>query len=268
MLKVNFNSKARSYEQNALVQNSASKVLLNLLSIDEASSVLDLGCGPGNVTKEIALLTKNKVLGVDISEEMINEAIKCNKKSSNVNYLVRDSEKLDFEQEFDMIYCNSAFQWFKNPKIVLNKCFNALKANGKIGIQAPATKLYCPNFVIAVEKVSENEEINEIFSHYKNPWFFLETAEEYKKLFESCGFKVSHAEIVTESKSFTLEQVYNNFQSGAENGYLNEAFYSVPLTELYIKTFRALVKEAFKEQENSDGLIDLKFNRIYLTAVK
>ncbi len=268
MSEISFSSKADLYEQSALVQKSASKTLLNLLKIQEHEEVLDLGCGPGNITKKIALLTQNKVLGVDISEGMIKEALRTNKNLSNVKYLLRNSEYLGFQEEFDVIYCNSAFQWFTNPKIVLDECLKALKPNGRIGIQAPATECYCPNFVDAVNKVSNNSTTNKIFNNLNNPWFFLESAEEYRRLFESCGFIVSYAEIVTEPNFYTPEQVYKNFQSGAENGYLNQAFYSVPLTEIYIEAFRNLVMEAFRKQVNENGMVDLKFNRIYLTAHK
>jgi len=268
MAEISFSSKADSYEKNALVQKSASKILLNLLNIQNGEDVLDLGCGPGNITKEIALITKGRILGVDISEGMINEALKVNNNFHNVKYLVRNSENLGFHEEFDSIYCNSAFQWFTNPKTVLSECFKSLKSNGKIGIQAPATKLYCPNFVEAIEKANRDTDIKKIFSNYKNPWFFLESAEEYRKLFENCGFTVSYVEIVTESNYYTPGQVYKNFQSGAENGYFNQAFYSIPLSEAYIHNFRNLVKEEFSKQANVSGMVELKFNRIYLTAYK
>jgi len=52
MSEVNFNSKAFTYANNSLVQKSASEILLNLLSIQPGEDVLDLGCGPGHITKK------------------------------------------------------------------------------------------------------------------------------------------------------------------------------------------------------------------------
>lgn len=267
MININFDSKALSYEQNALVQKSASKILLDLLRIKGNEAVLDLGCGPGNITKVIGTITTGKVLGVDISKNMIDEASK-NNASSNVSFSVKDSENIGIQSDFDVIYCNSAFQWFKNPHVVLKGCFDALKPNGRIGVQAPATSLYCPNFVNAINKINGNTEINNIYKYFKNPWFFLETAEDYKKLFESSGFKVTYADIVTNTNSFTPDQVYNNFQSGAENGYLNKDFYSVPLTDKYISNFQNLVRRAIDKQTDINGMVDLQFKRIYLVAYK
>ena len=58
MSEVNFNSKAFTYADNALVQKSASEVLLNLLSIQPEEGVLDIGCGPGHITKKLHKLQK------------------------------------------------------------------------------------------------------------------------------------------------------------------------------------------------------------------
>lgn len=109
MSNINFDSKASSYEQNSLVQTSASKILLNLLDVKINEDALDLGCGPGNITKIIGTITNGKVLGVDVSKYMIDEALRTNT-SPNVFYSVKDSEHLSFENEFDIIYCNSAFR--------------------------------------------------------------------------------------------------------------------------------------------------------------
>jgi len=268
MSHINFDSKASIYEQNALVQKSASEVLLGLMSIQEDEDVLDLGCGSGRTTREIALLTKGLVFGMDISEGMIDDAIQKTDGQVNVRYVVKDAECLGFTDKFDVVYCNSAFQWFSNPEKVLKQCFTALKAGGRIGIQAPATSMYCPNFVTAIEKVRMYPSTKATFIFFKNPWMFLESEEEYRKLFERCGFEVVKCKIIEESTRYTIDQVFGIFQSGAENGYLNQSFYTVPLTDEYVETFRILIKKGFKEQADESGFVDLKFNRIYLVAKK
>jgi trans-aconitate methyltransferase len=268
MVHINFDSKAPSYEQNALVQKSASEVLLGLIAIRDDEVVLDLGCGSGRTTREIALHTKGLVVGTDISESMINEAIRKNDGRLNIRYFVKDAGCLDFTSAFHVIYCNSAFQWFSHPEKVLEHCFTALKADGRMGIQAPATSMYCPNFVTAVEKVRTHPATTTTFGFFKNPWMFLESEDEYRNLFERCGFEVVKCTIIEESARYTMDQVYGIYQSGAENGYLNQSFYSVPLTDEYVETFRSLIKKSLKEQADESGMVDLKFNRIYLVAKK
>jgi ubiquinone/menaquinone biosynthesis C-methylase UbiE len=268
MAHINFDSKATLYEQNALVQKSASAVLLGLIAIREDEDVLDLGCGSGRTTRDITLLTKGLVVGTDISERMIDEAIRKNEGRPDVRYLVQDAECLGFSDTFDVIYCNSAFQWFSHPKKVLEHCFTALKAGGRMGIQAPATSIYCPNFVTAIEKVRNHPATKEMFGFFKNPWMFLENEREYRDLFEKSGFEVVTCSIIEEANCYTIDQVYGIYQSGAENGYLNQSFYSVPLTDAYIETFRSLVRHSLIEQADESGIVTLKFNRIYLVAKK
>jgi ubiquinone/menaquinone biosynthesis C-methylase UbiE len=268
MSEVNFNSRAFTYANNSLVQKSASEILLNLLSIQPGEDVLDLGCGPGHITKKIAQITGGNVMGIDISEGMIEQAVSSSQGLSNLIYSVMDAENFELPVNFDVIVCNSTFQWFQKPEQALIHCFNALKQGGRIGIQAPATRMYCPNFVKAIEKISTHPDIREAFKNFKSPWFFLESKEEYEQLFRSCGFDIIYNELRDESNFFSVEDAYRIYQSGAENGYLNQSFYTVSLTDDYINTFRELVKEAFKEQADDAGMVDLKFKRIYLTAKK
>jgi trans-aconitate methyltransferase len=268
MSEVNFSSKAFTYAKNSVVQKSASEILLNLLSIQPREDVLDLGCGPGHITKKIAQITEGTVIGVDVSQGMIEQAISSNQGLPNLTYSVMDADTLELPVKFDVILCNSTFQWFQKPEQVLIRCFNALKQGGRIGIQAPATHLYCPNFVAAIEKIRNHPSTREVFTNFKNPWFFLESKEEYEQLFRNCGFDVIYSELREESNLFTIVETYKIYQSGAENGYLNQSFYTVTLTEDYISSCRELVKEAFKEQADKSGMIDLKFKRVYIISRK
>jgi protein-L-isoaspartate O-methyltransferase len=70
----NFSEIAAKYEKNSLVQKSASDKLFDLLQIKENDAVLDVGCGTGNLTKIIAEKTRGRVIGIDASEQMIEEA--------------------------------------------------------------------------------------------------------------------------------------------------------------------------------------------------
>lgn len=268
MSEVNFNSRAFTYADSALVQKSASEVLLNLLSIQPGEDVLDIGCGPGHITKRIAHITEGTVMGIDISQGMIEQAARSNQGLPNLRYSVTDAENLELPINFDVIVSNSSFQWFQKPDKVLMRCFNVLKQGGRIGVQAPATQLYCPNFVAAIEKIRKHPFTREIFKYFKSPWLFFESKEEYEQLFRSCGFDIMYSELRDESNLFSVEQAYKIYQSGAENGYLNQSFYTVTLTDDYINSFRELVKETLKEQSDDSDMIDLKFERIYIIAKK
>jgi len=236
------------------------------LRIGNNDDVLDLGCGTGHLTKKIRSLTNGKVVGIDPSEGMIKEAVEKSK-GLDILYEIKSAEEMDYKRSFDVIFCNSAFQWFKDPRKAIKNCYRALRRNGRIGIQAPAKKIYCPNFIEAIEIVKRNKRTKEIFARFKEPWFFLETTEEYKSLFEKYDFKVVFSKIETITTEHTPEEMFNIFSSGAIAEYLNQDCYDTKLTEDYISTFKEIVKKAF-EQQAKEGVVKLKFNRIFLIAMK
>jgi len=267
MSKINFTKIATKYEKDSLVQKSAAEILLGLLGIGENDDILDLGCGTGHFTRRLREMTSGKVIGVDASEGMIKEA-KQRMGRMDIVFEIKRAEELNYNDSFDVIFCNSSFQWFKNPKPVLDNCYRALRKNGRMGIQAPAKKIYCPNFIQAVKKVEKDQRTANIFAFFKNPWFFLETPEEYKSLFERAGFKVPFSKIDAVKTLHPLEEVFKIFESGAAAGYLNQDFYEVPIDEIYIEHFRQIIKDNFNDQVNNDGMVELIFNRIYLVAIK
>ncbi|MFH0925758.1 MAG: methyltransferase domain-containing protein [bacterium] len=263
---VNFSTIASIYENFSLVQKSAADILIKLLEIKEEDDVLDLGCGTGNLTYKIKEITKGSVVGVDPSEEMINKALKKN--NPEITFRVGNAEALTFTSEFDVIFCNSAFQWFSHPEEALKRCYAALKKNGRIGIQAPAKKVYCPNFLKAMERVKEAPETKAIFANFKPLWIFFETKAEYNELFERAGFKTAFSKIESIKIEYTPEEVFRIFSSGAIAGYLNQDFYGIELSIEYMDNFRKIVRDAFIEQANNQGKVELIFNRIFLVAMK
>jgi len=157
-----FSNIAERYVKTSVVQKSASETLFGLLDIKQSESVLDLGCGTGNLTSQMRKMSKGRIVGVDVSEGMIQEAIK-KYKNEEIEFYVKSAYDLSFDNDFDVIFCNSTFQWFKNVEIALSRIYSALKPGGRIGIQAPATKNYCPNFIKAINKVINDKKTGDAF---------------------------------------------------------------------------------------------------------
>lgn len=267
MSGVDFSKIATKYEDYSSVQKSAAEILLELLKIGNNDDVLDLGCGVGNLTRTIRKISKGKVVGFDPSEGMIREAIEKSR-GFDITFEVKSAEEMDHKNCFSVIFCNSAFQWFRDPQKVVENCHTALRKGGRIGIQAPAKRVYSPNFIEAVKKVKEDRRTKDIFSHFKDPWFFLETPDEYKNLFEKIGFKMVFSEIESIKTKHAPEEIFKIFSSGAIAGYLNQDFYDVKIDEDYMDTFKKIVKDAFVQQANEQGEVELIFNRVFLVAIK
>jgi trans-aconitate methyltransferase len=261
-----FTTISKRYKEISLVQSSAAEILFSLLNIQNNESVLDIGCGTGNLTKKIYDISQGDVMGIDPSNGMIEESRKHY--GNFINFEENVAENITYNNKFDVIFCNSAFQWIKNPEIAVEKFYKALKNNGRIGIQAPAKRIYCPNFIEAINEIRNLEPIKNIFDKFKDPWNFLETAEEYSLLFRRNGFEVPFSEIQTIETHHDPEEVYKIFCSGAIAGYLNDKCYNCKIDENYTQIFLNNIRKAFIGQAEHDGKIKLIFNRIFLIGIK
>lgn len=262
-----FSQIATRYEQNSIVQKNAADPLFSLLAIGGGDDVLDLGCGAGNLTQKIREITTGKVVGMDPSEGMLREA-DAKYGGPAMDFRLGDAESLDFRDAFDVIFCNSAFQWVQKPRRALGNCFTALRRCGRMGIQAPARREYSPNFIAALRAVAEDPRTGPTFANFRPPWLFLESAEDYRALFEEAGFSVPVARIEEVRMRRTPDEVFSIFGSGAAAGYLNGEYYRNPVDECYSEAFNEIIHDEFRRQTENDGMVDLLFYRIYLLAVK
>lgn len=109
-----------------------------LANFKSGQTILDLGCGPGYCTKELAFLAgeKGKVIGIDKSEKFINFLDGVAKKYHlNIEAIHGDFDEMQLKpSSIDSMYCRWALAWIPNPKEVLKKVADALKPCGKMVI--------------------------------------------------------------------------------------------------------------------------------------
>ncbi len=258
-----FDPLAPTYRQNAIVQRGAAEALLDLLRLGAREDVLDLGCGPGHVTARLRGLTSGRVEGADPSPGMIAEA---RRNHPEVRYSVSGAEDLAYEGEFDAVFCNSALQWFRDPPRALARAAAALRAGGRIAIQAPARQEFCPNFARAMARVAAHPDTRQTFAGFRSPWFFLESAEEYAALLERCGLGVRLARIEAIRTRHHPEGAMQVFESGAVAGYLAPQCYDAPLDSRYAGRVREIVRAALREQAGADGTVAMVIHRVFLLA--
>ena len=103
-----------------------------LKQIPKGDSFLDLACGTGILTRNIADMFPNaKITGVDITESYLDVAKENSKQYKNISYLQQDAEQLNLDMEFDCI-ASSYIPKYCNPETLLKACINHLKPGGKI----------------------------------------------------------------------------------------------------------------------------------------
>lgn len=132
IIKNNFSKYAHFYDKYSDIQNICASELIKRVDGEVYGNILDLGCGTGNFT---ALLRDKfpdaRIKAVDISAEMIKVA-KSKLRGKNIDFMVADGEKEEFNEHFDLISSNAGFQWFGNLEKTLARYRNALSEEGAV----------------------------------------------------------------------------------------------------------------------------------------
>lgn len=103
------------------------------VGVKDARLVLDVGCGSGFVTRDIARLTKGTVVAVDGSEHLLKVAHGILEDYNNTIICMADAQQLPFiSNTFDLVTCNLLLMWADDPQRVLHEMTRVLKPKGKI----------------------------------------------------------------------------------------------------------------------------------------
>ena len=261
---MSFDDIAGRYARDSTAQRSAAELLLGLAEVGPSDDVLDVGCGTGALLARLRAATTRRVVGVDPSARMIDEARKA---APGAELARMAAEELAYDSEFDLVVSNSALQWFRDPAGALLRFRRALRPGGRTVIQAPATARYAPEFVDAMEDVARDAATRDVFATWRSPWLWLETAEAYAALLAAAGFDVRLARIDELASRETPDGALRIYGSGAEAGYLGAACYPAPLPAGYAERVRALVRDHLARRAGADGKLDVRFRRVFLAAV-
>lgn len=93
--------------------------------------ILDVGCGTGAVTLDIAQYTQGDVIGIDIDSEKFKEAEKVLSSFPNVSLMQGDALDLPFEDEtFDLVVFNIVLIYIKDQQRAVNEMARVTKEGG------------------------------------------------------------------------------------------------------------------------------------------
>lgn len=100
--------------------------------------VVDLGCGPGELTAVLARRWPDaEVLGIDSSPEMIDRARSLNDSPANLSFTVRDVRDFAVEAGTDVVISNALLQWVPGHQSLLARWASELNPGAWLAMQVP-----------------------------------------------------------------------------------------------------------------------------------
>ncbi|MFL9835070.1 methyltransferase domain-containing protein [Chryseobacterium terrae] len=111
--------------------------LMSLISPENLTEAIDIGCGTGEQTKILSEKFSNaQFLGIDSSIEMLQKSLEFNNK--NLDFQQKTIEELyDSKEKWDLIFSNAALQWSDDHKKLFPKLLSLLSENGQFAVQMP-----------------------------------------------------------------------------------------------------------------------------------
>jgi len=111
--------------------------LLDRVGVLPGMRVLDLGCGTGEVTRELAKRAgrEGHVVGVDMDERVLNHARTAGQEANPVEWRVGRAEDLAERDAYDVIYARFVFSHLADPDAVLRSIGVALRRGGRVVLE-------------------------------------------------------------------------------------------------------------------------------------
>src|SRR5205807_9680276 len=110
----------------------------SFLNINPGQKVVDIGCGPGDFTRQLARLSNQKatILGIDSNEKSIRAATTDTKKarlSQCVSYKVGDVYKIPLEDSYaDLTCCRTLLMHLPEPLKAVREMARVTKTGGLV----------------------------------------------------------------------------------------------------------------------------------------
>ncbi len=115
-------------------RTAANSAAYLLASIRPDMHILDIGCGPGTITADLAaLVPQGSVIGIDLGPEVIEEARSMAAKRSlkNISFEVGNAHELGFpDHKFDVVHAHQVLQHLGEPTHALREWRRVIKPGG------------------------------------------------------------------------------------------------------------------------------------------
>lgn len=172
------------YAANSAVQLAWARELLARLPLSGDEHILDVGCGDGKITAEIArAVPHGSATGIDASAPMIAYA---REQFPGPEFQVMDARHIHLPQRFDVVFSNAALHWVDDHPAFLQGAARALRPGGRLLISCGG-RGNAQAVVVALHAVMRRKHWRDWFRGMPTPYFFY-GPEAYRGWLERTGF--------------------------------------------------------------------------------
>ncbi len=155
--------------------------LLALVEVRPNLKVVDLGCGTGELTRQLAdALPNSNVTGIDSSSQMLDAA----RAVSFASLHFEQGDQSQLTGEWDLIFSNAALHWSENHAELLRNLYRRLAAGSQIAVQVPSNHNHISH---QIYRETASEEPFKSILHGFQRYAPVLSIDEYARLFFECG---------------------------------------------------------------------------------
>jgi trans-aconitate 2-methyltransferase len=188
---------AADYAGSSSAQQQWARELIDKLGMLGTERLLDIGCGDGKVTAEIAgRVPEGSVLGVDNSPAMVAlaESRFPIEAHPNLRFQLGDAGNLPFRGEFDVVFSNAALHWVVDHRPVLAGIHHSLRPGGRALLQMGG-RGNAATVLATVDRIRSGDQWRPYFDGFSFPYGFHGPVE-YRTWLAEAGFVALRVELI------------------------------------------------------------------------
>jgi trans-aconitate 2-methyltransferase len=155
--------------------------LLALVEVRPNLKVVDLGCGTGELTRQLAdTLPDSDVTGLDSSTQMLEKA----RVFAGPHLRFERGDQAELTGTWDLIFSNAALQWSENHAELIPYLYERLTQGGQIAVQVPSNHNHISHQLY--RETASEEPFKSVLNGFQRYAPVL-SIDEYARLFFECG---------------------------------------------------------------------------------